>query len=261
MPAYRYLACLGGIADWSNRIKKIKLKAEKMDSLRCIIVDDDAMTLKIMENFVGKTDDLHCVATCQNAIEAANVLKREKVDLVFLDVEMPQMTGLELIETLQHKPQIVLVTSKEKYAVPAFDLDVTDYIVKPIDYPRFLKAVNKVAGQVQDDSDSVREEGGKLFVKVDSQLIGLEVAAITMVEAMADYVRIYAGEKRYIVYSSMKGIAKKLPEKRFMRVHRSYIVNLDKINAMEDNTLVLGDNLVPVGVTYQKDLLGRLNTL
>ncbi|HHG85331.1 MAG TPA: response regulator transcription factor [Bacteroidetes bacterium] len=229
-------------------------------SIKCIIVDDDSMTLKIMENFVMQTDGLECVATCSDAIEAANVMNSKEVDLVFLDVEMPQMTGLELIASLQRRPRIVLVTSKEKYAVPAFELDVTDYIVKPVDHARFLKAVNKVAELMKAD-ENVVTNADKLFVKVDSQLLGLKISDILMVEAMADYVRIYTGDKRHTIYSSMKGLMKKLPLDRFMRVHRSYIVNINHIDSVEDNTLVIKNNLVPVGVTYQKILMSRLKTL
>ena len=228
--------------------------------IKCIVVDDDTMTRKIIENFVDKTKGLECIGTCESAIEASNVLQQQRADLLFLDVEMPEMTGLELIETLDYKPQIVLITSKEKYAVPAFEHAVTDYIVKPAEYTRFLKAVRKVAENLE-DKEEPSELQDKLFVKVDSQLIGLDIAEITMVEAMADYVRIYGKEKRYTVYSSMKGIAAKLPADKFMRVHRSYIVNMAKIDSIEDNTLVLGGNLVPVGVTYQKHLMAKLNTL
>jgi two-component system LytT family response regulator len=229
-------------------------------NMRCLIVDDDPMTLKIMENLVKRTDDLECVATCTNAIDASNVLRKEQVDLLFLDVEMPEMTGLELVESLAHKPRIVLVTSKEKYAVSAFDLDVTDYIVKPVDYPRFLKAVNKVAAQMKQETEAGADPE-KLFIKVDSQLVGLQLDDILMVEAMADYVRIFTKARRYTVYSSMKGMARKLPEERFMRVHRSYIVNLKHIDSIEDNTLGVAGNLVPVGVTYQKSLMSRLKLL
>ncbi|MEM0997498.1 MAG: LytTR family DNA-binding domain-containing protein [Bacteroidota bacterium] len=228
--------------------------------MRCLIVDDDPMTRKIMENLVNQTEDLDCVATCPDAIAAANVLRKEAIDLIFLDVEMPQMTGLELIESMQKKPHIVLVTSKEKYAVSAFDLDVTDYIVKPVDYPRFLKAINKVAEQIKSASE-ISGTGEKLFIKVDSQLVGLRLEDILMVEAMADYVRIFTREKRYTVYSSMKGMANKLPQDQFMRVHRSHIVNLRHIDSIEDNTLVVAGHLIPVGVTYQKHLMGRLKML
>lgn len=229
-------------------------------NIRCLIVDDDSMTLKIMENLVNQTDGLVCVATCSDAIQASNALKSEEIDLLFLDVEMPQMTGLELVESLHNKPRIVLVTSKEKYAASAFDLDVTDYIVKPVEYPRFLKAVNKVSELMKQEQE-ITANAEKLFVKVDSQLVGLNLDDILMVEAMADYVRIVVTDKRYTVYSSMKGLIAKLPPAKFMRVHRSFIVNVNRIDRIEDNTLVVGSNLIPVGVTYQKTLMARLNTL
>lgn len=231
------------------------------DSISCIVADDDSMSLKIIENFISKTEGLDCVAYCNSAIDASNALTKNAVDLLFLDVEMPEMTGLELISSLKVKPKIILVSSKEKYAVPAFDLDVTDYIVKPIDYPRFLKAFHKVQEALKSSSSESVVSEGKIFVKSDAVLIGLEIDKITMVEAMADYVRIYVGDKRHTVYSSMKGIVSKLPESKFMRVHRSYIVNVSHIDSMEDNTLVVANQLVPVGVTYQKALMARLNLL
>ena len=215
-----------------------------------------------MEGLIDRTEGLERIGSFEDAISASNFLSKEHVDLIFLDVEMPEMTGLDFVRSLSRKPSIVLVSSQEKYAAPAFDLEVTDYIVKPVDYPRFLKAVNRVKDL--EEPIELGKEGptaGKLFVKVDNHLVGLEISQIVMVEAMADYVRIYAGDKRYTVYSSMKGISSKLPESDFMRVHRSYIVNLNKIDKIEDNTLVIHGNLVPVGVTFQKDLMARLNTL
>ena len=226
----------------------------------CVIVDDDAMTRKIIQNLVEETKGLNLVATCSSAIEAANVLREEQEDLLLLDVEMPEMTGLELLESLKVRPQVILITSKEEYAISAFDLDVLDYIVKPVNYPRFLKAVQK-AMESPASGEPVTSAPGKLFVKVDHSLVGLDLDEIIMVEAMADYVRIYTPAKRYTVYSSMKGVVAKLPENLFMRVHRSYIVNLSKIESIEDNTVVIGGNLIPVGVTYQKTLMSRLNTL
>lgn len=228
---------------------------------KCIVVDDDPMTRKVMEQLVSQTDSLSLEGSFGSAIEASNFLREEQVDIAFLDVEMPGMTGLELIESLSFDAQVILVTSKEKYAVSAFDLNVTDYIVKPVDYPRFLKATEKALAKVKTDEDPPQRVDGKLFVKVDQQLIGLDIQEINMVEAMADYVRIYTDKKRYTVYSSMKGIVTKLPSGQFMRVHRSYIVNLRKIESIEGNTISLGGQLVPVGVTYQKTLMARLNTL
>ena len=154
------------------------------------------------------------------------------------------------------------MTGQEKYAVPAFDLDVTDYIIKPVDYTRFLRAVNRVKDlEAPVEMSKEANLNAKLFVKVDAQLVGIRISDIVLVEALADYVRILAGDKKYTVYSSMKGISAKLPDRHFMRVHRSYIVNLDRIDSIDDNTLMVNGNMVPVGVTYQKDLMGRLNIL
>ena len=230
------------------------------DSITCIVADDDPMSLKIMESFINKTEGLTCLAYCNSAVAAANALQKEPVDLLILDVEMPEMTGLELIQSLRTKPFIILVSSKERYAIPAFDLDVTDYLVKPTDYGRFLKAYNKVVQAGATDDETV-PKANKLFVKADAVLLGLDLDKIIMVEAMADYVRIYIGDKRHTVYSSMKGIEAKLPTSSFLRVHRSYIVNLAMIDAVEDNTIVVAGHLVSVGVTYQKGLMARLNLL
>lgn len=229
--------------------------------LKCIIVDDDMMTRRIVEGLIDRTEGLDRVGSFADAIAASNYLASENVDLIFLDVEMPEMTGLEFLASLSRKPAIVLISSQDKYAVPAFDMDVTDFIVKPVDYPRFLKAVNRVKEQEEQVELAKDALPGRLFVKVDTHLIGLDISQITMLEAMADYVRIYVGEKRYTVYSSMKGISSKLPDAEFMRVHRSYIVNLNKIDRIEDNTLSVAGNIVPVGVTYQKEMIARLNIL
>jgi DNA-binding LytR/AlgR family response regulator len=228
--------------------------------ITCIVADDDPMSLKIIQSFIDKTDGIECKAYCRSAIEAANLLQKEMVDLLFLDVEMPEMTGLELMKSLRVKPFVILVSSKSEYAVPAFELDVTDYLVKPADYPRFLRAISKVQ-EARKSDDEVKPVSDKLFVKADSVLLGLEISKIIMVEAMADYVRIYVGDKRHTVYSSMKGIDAKLPDASFVRVHRSYIVNISLIDSVEDNTIVVGGHLVPVGVTYQKILMSKLNLL
>lgn len=228
--------------------------------LNCLIVDDDPMNLKIIESFVDQTDFLNKIDTCADAIEASNVLKTKKVDLIFLDVEMPQMSGLELIESLQEKPLVVMITSKEKYAVDAFDLEVTDYVVKPVTYPRFLKAANRALEQFKRPAEAQEKKPESLFVKVDSRFINIEFKDIKLVEAREDYVTIHTDQKRYTIYSTMKKLETKLPD-NFMRVHRSYIVNLNRVEAMEDNLLAIEKNLIPVGGTYREKLLSRLNML
>jgi two-component system LytT family response regulator len=230
------------------------------ETITCIVADDDPLSLKVMQHFIDKTDGLTCIAYCDSAVAAANVLLQQSVDILFLDIEMPEMTGLELVRSLKTRPFIILISSKENYAAPAFDLDVTDYLVKPPDYARFLKAYHKVLDARKGDGEAL-SKADKLFVKSETILVGLDIPKIIMVEAMADYVRIYIGDKRHTVYSSMKGIAAKLPATLFERVHRSYIVNIGMIDTVEDNALVVAGHLVPVGVTYQKTLMARLNLL
>lgn len=230
------------------------------DSLKCLIVDDDPISLKILQEHVLKTPFLHLIAVCDKALDAAEVLRKEPVDLIFLDIEMPEMTGLELLQMLSNKPEIVLVTSKEEYAADAWEQDVLDYIVKPVTYPRFLRAANKAIEKNSARSE-MKTEMNKLFVRVDSRLVPVELDKITFVEAKADYVTINTDDKRYTVYSTMKGIESKLPEDVFIRVHRSFIINKQKIDSIEDNLVVIGGKMIPVGVTYKDKLMNKLNLL
>ncbi len=237
--------------------------------IKCLVVDDDPMMLKVIGQFVSQTDFLELSGSCQSPMEAVSLLMDQEIQLLFLDVEMPVMSGIELIGSLHRKPQIVLITSKQDYAVEAFDLDVADYILKPPDYSRFLKAVNRVVERIvaspgipasgQQSRMFVSQE--KLFIKVDARLMSIPVADICFVEAKADYVTIHTPEKRFTVYSTMKGIESKLPQNKFLRVHRSFIINLNKLDSVEDNTLVVGQVLVPIGVTYREKLMNSLNLL
>lgn len=228
--------------------------------IRCAIVDDEEMSRKNIEQLVKRVSDLKLVAICSDAVEASNVLRKEDVDLVFLDVEMPEMTGIELIKSLKRKPEIVLVTSKENYAVEAFEYDVADYIVKPATYERFLKAYDRVLARLKsDDEQSVQNDA--VFVKVDTQLVKVKTSDILWVEAFGDYVNIFTETDKYIVHSTMKGMENKLSSENFLRVHRSYIVRLEKIKAIEETIIIIGKKLIPIGDSYRSSLMKRLNML
>lgn len=170
------------------------------DPLRCMVVDDDELFRSVMEHFIEQHDALRLSASCTSAVEAANVLQREAVDLLFLDVEMPEMSGLELLRNLQQRPQVVLVTGKEDYAVDAFDVEVTDYLLKPVNYARFLKAVERArrtaAPQTAEGPDHV-------FVKTNGRLVKLGLKEIQYVEAQGDYMLVQTPEERYLVHSTM----------------------------------------------------------
>ena len=225
--------------------------------MKCLIVDDEPIARTILEEFVKKTDSLELAGSCKNALEASSKIRKEKIDLIFLDIEMPEMSGLDLIKTMHEKPKIILVTSKEKYAVEAFEFDVSDYIVKPPTYVRFLKAVNKVL-------DSVKSEETPntfLFVKVDSRLVKIDVNSINYIEAQGDYVSISTKEKNYTIYSTMKSLVDKINNESFVRVHRSYIVNINNITDIEDNNLLLEKKIIPIGASYKSSLMKKLSII
>lgn len=228
--------------------------------MNCIIVDDDTLSRNTLRNYVEETPFLKLVTCCSSAMEAANVLSKEKIDLVFLDVEMPKMSGLELIKTLEHLPRIILVTANTNYAIEAFEHEVTDYIVKPATYARFLKAVKKV--QKNKESDKVpSKKANELFVKVNSALMKITMQDILWIEALGDYVTINTISKNYTVYSTLKGIEDKLPKDDFIRIHRSFIVRQDKITAIDDYLVMIDKKSIPVSKSYKEELMKRLNLL
>ena len=229
-----------------------------MGALNCIIVDDDLMSLKLIESLVGKTDSLKLFGSYDNAIDAEKVIRNNKIDLIFLDIEMPEMTGLELLGTLEKTPQVIIVSSKEKYALDSYNYDVTDYLIKPIEsYARFLRAVLKA----QKKTCKEREEGDNIFIKVDSMLLNFNLTEIHWVEAYGDYVKIHTKEKMFVVYSTLKTMAKKLPSVDFVRVHRSFIVRLDKIKNIDQNTVLIDEKVIPISNSYKSAFYEKINTL
>src|SRR5581483_1860247 len=191
--------------------------------MKCIIVDDNEVARNAVKHCVEKTPFLTLGGIYANPLEALDALKKDKADLLLLDVEMPEMSGMDFIRTFRDIPQVILITSKAEYAAEAFDFNVTDYIVKPVQYPRFLKAVTK-AKDMHDSLKKEAPESQELFIKVDSRLVQISLKDISVIEALADYVHIYVGKQRHTVLSTMKAIEDKLPKKDFCRIHRSYIV-------------------------------------
>lgn len=229
-------------------------------TLSCLIVDDDPLSRRIIEQFAAKTDFLEAVASCPDAITAAEALRNNSIDLIFLDIEMPEMTGLELIKTLKDKPQVILITSKEKYALEAYEYDVTDYLLKPPAYPRFLKAAEKALDYHREitEPEAVRDF---LFVKEDARLVKIVLTDIEYIEAQGDYITIKTTETKHTVYSTMKNVVAKLPEDTFTRVHRSFIVRLDKVTDVADSNLLIGKKIIPIGASHKAELMKRLNIL
>ena len=227
--------------------------------LKSLIVDDDEITRELLTSYVKRHDALELIGVCDNGIEAINLLRKRSVDVIFLDVEMPEMSGLELIKSLRNRPQIVLITGEEKYAVTAFKEAVIDYLLKPVSYARFAQAVDRVLHQVPREIDAT--PGDFVFVKSNGKLIKIDLNRIKWIEAQSDYMLIFADREKYLIHSTMKNLVKKLPSSDFIRVHRSYIVRIDQINDIDDTTIVIDKKVIPIGASFKNQLLSGLNTL
>jgi DNA-binding LytR/AlgR family response regulator len=223
------------------------------------------MSVQVVLNCINNTPFLTAAGSFTNPVEAAEVLRTQSVDLLFLDVEMPLMSGIELLGTLQHPPLVILITSSKDYAVQAFEHAVVDYLVKPVSYARFLQASQKALEMAERQSAAGAENieaaasNEFTFVKVDNKLVRVTFADVRYVEALGDYVHIITGHSKLIVYSTMKGVEEKFPSSVFVRVHRSFIVNVKYIQALEDNMLTVEGKQIPVGQTYLRDVMQRLN--
>ncbi|MFL5753951.1 MAG: LytR/AlgR family response regulator transcription factor [Bacteroidia bacterium] len=230
--------------------------------MNCIIVDDDDLSRKLVEGCVERTEFLELAGSFASAKDAINFLRNNRTDLIFLDIEMPEISGFEMLEQLTSVPQIILVTSKRDYAVEAFEYDVTDFILKPIDYDRFAKAVLKAKGYHEAESQ-LRSTDNDFFIKRDSKLMKVDLSTILYVEALADYVNFHMddpnpAEQRFTVLTTMKSVESKLPFRDFCRVHRSYIIRIDKIKSISDKFVLVADRFVPVSRANKEVLLKKL---
>jgi DNA-binding LytR/AlgR family response regulator len=228
-------------------------------NMNCIIVDDDEMIRIDLEEKINQTMSLNLVGSCSNALEASNMVMTKSVDLIFLDIMMPGMTGLEFIKTLSaSRPEVIVITSNKEFAAEAFDYDVTDFLLKPFSYERFLKAVTKAKRNFDKKGTTINTIDDHIFIKVASRFIKLELKNIQYIEALADYVTIYTAAEKYTIHSTMKGIENTLPANDFARVHNSFIVRLDKIIAIEDNSITVNKTTIPVSRNKFKPLMQRL---
>lgn len=234
--------------------------------MNCIIIEDDKLSLRIIEEFISKTADLNLVQSFSNAVDAINHLGNETdVQLIFLDVELPDMTGMEFLDSIEIYPQVVIISSKEKYAVDAFNYEVTDYLVKPVNYARFFKAIERARKRVQMRNGLDKIGKNEIFIKKNSTLVRLRYDDILWVEALENYVIFNTFDDKYTIHFTMKAIEQKLPFDKFTRVHRSYIVNTSSIEVIEDNSVLIriqdGTKSIPIGKSYKDKLMGDINLM
>jgi|APTNR8051073442_1049403.scaffolds.fasta_scaffold01476_5 DNA-binding LytR/AlgR family response regulator len=239
--------------------------------INVIIVDDEPLAQDVLETYIEKIPELHLVQKCNNAFEANEALKNGSIDLMFLDIQMPQLTGIDFLKTLNKPPLVIFTTAYSNYAIEGFELNALDYLLKPISMERFLKAVNKAMDQLdlqqRDKAPAPHSEQEDrpefIFVKADKKLVKVNFEEIIYIEGLKDYVIIRADKGRIITLQTMKSLEDKLPVSQFKRIHRSYIVNIGKINAIVGNMVeVMEKNVakhLPVGKNYRDELLEIVN--
>ena len=207
--------------------------------MKCLIVDDDDLSRGILEDLIQDTDSLDLIASCGDPIKAFNILKDGDIDLLFLDIEMPKMDGISMLKTLNPLPQVILVTSHDKYAVESYDYEVADFVKKPISTARFLKAIEKASKRLTKESSHFTTKGETIFIKSDSKLVQISTNQIYWIEALGNYMRVITEDGKYTILSTMKDVAAKLSSDDFVRVHRSFIVRQIKLNQLKTTTLLL----------------------
>lgn len=236
--------------------------------MKCIIIDDEATARLIIENYCSDIKGLQIIEQFSNAIDAMKYLNQHTVDLIFLDIHMPNFNGMDFIQTIKNPPNVILTTSDPNFAIEAFEYEcIVGYLIKPIDLNKFNKAVQKAVTQFKSKkvdnqkADVSLNEDDILYVNIDRRLIKIDMPSIYLVEAKGDYIMIKTETKNYIVHSTLKKIEEKLPDHTFLKVHRSYIINVQKIIDIEDNCVLIKKDIVPVSRSNRPILMKRLNLL
>lgn len=257
-----------------------------MEKIRCLAVDDEPLALDILANYIQKTPNLSLVATCTEPLEALSLIQQGKIDLLFLDIQMPTLTGIQFLRVMNGKCKTILTTAYSEYALEGYEYDVADYLLKPISFERFLKAVQKAITQLSITNEQLSvgnfqssvgslpspiiEEDLKalsnptstqqqqldfIFVKTEYKIQKINLSDILYLEGLKDYVSIYTANERILTLQTMKKMEEMLPSNRFVRVHKSYIVSLEKIETIERQRIFIGKNTIPVGDSFQKDFM------
>lgn len=231
--------------------------------MNCLIIDDHNIARKTMVQLASQIKDLQVAGECESAVEAFHKLKEEQVDLLLLDIEMPGMSGIELVKSLGNKrPVIIFTTAKADYAVEAFELNVADYIVKPVTPARLIQAVERAREMIESTKQELSFEKDEfLFIRDSSVVRRLKIDDLLFVEAMGDYVKLHTVQKYYAVHSTLKATEQRLPADKFLRVHRSFLVAINKIDTIQDGMLMIGGMPVPVADAYRSALNKRMNIL
>lgn len=232
--------------------------------LRCLLIDDEPPALKVLANYAASINGLEVVGQCRNALEALDVLQQKKVDVMFLDIKMPSILGTDFLKNLAHPPKVIFVTAYREYAIEGFELDAIDYLVKPVSFDRFFKAVTKVHRLMglsfsAPPASAETDAGAFVYLKVDREMKKILINEITFIESCKDYVKVFMGNGRhYLVKQSISSMENLLSEHKFLRIHRSYIVSIKKIEAYNHLTVSISDKQLPIGRLYKQNVIENL---
>ncbi|HKI87758.1 MAG TPA: response regulator [Draconibacterium sp.] len=234
--------------------------------IKCLVIDDEPLARDLMRSHIEKLENFEIVAECGDAMKALQALRNHSVDLMFMDIQMPQITGIEFLKTLKHPPKVIITTAFREYALDGFELDVVDYLLKPITFNRFLKAVNKYFQLTQEEKQNdvptalaAQPEEAFIYVKENKKVIKVHLSEILYVEGLSEYVQIYTENKKIITKTSMTNMEEKLPQADFMRIHKSYIVSMSKIEAFTSNSIEVPGKELPIGRSYKNSVLEALH--
>ncbi len=235
-------------------------------TINCIIVDDEQYARKLLAGYIEKIPNLNLIKQCRNSFEAMQALQESKIDLMFLDIQMPDLTGVEFLKTLKHKPIVIFTTAYQEYALEGYELDVIDYMLKPISFERFIQGVNKAIEMVQlknnqnsgskisDTPMEKKHASDFIYLKADYKSYKVKYNDILYIEGLKEYVTYHTKERKYIVLESLKGLEETLPQVQFKRVHKSYIINTDNIDSFYGNTIEIGDKEIPIGKSFAENV-------
>ncbi len=229
-----------------NNIKKIN----------CLVVDDEPLARDNIIEYINELPDLQLVDSCSNAIQAIEVLKSQSIDLIFLDINMPKLSGIEMLKTLSNPPLVIFTTAYPEYAVEGFELEAVDYLLKPIRFERFVKAVNKVIAQLSNGNNLIGND--YILLKSDKKTFKVEYQHIYYFQAYGDYVKVVTNEGNITIHRTMKSIEDEIPSDQFIRVHKSYIASLKHIKSIEGNMIHVNEETIPIGASYKEKLLASL---
>lgn len=226
----------------------------------CLLIDDEPLSRDVLRSYIEEVPDLEIVAECMNAVEATRHLSKSRIDILFLDINMPGLSGISFARSLTLSPLVIFTTAYPEYAVEGFELDATDYLVKPYSFERFLKAVNRALEKLRENHRSGDAEG-KVLVRADKKLYALPFADILFIEGQGDYIRIHTPRHKLMVHDTLKNFLESLPSEGFMRIHKSYVVNLKQIEFIEGNQVFVAQQALPVSPAQRDDLLSRFASL